>query len=90
MRSFAFMLFLLTHESCEGEYPFQRTRYCFFLLWLNLLDWITCSIFHSGLPSMMSGGGSTKLAPCSWVSQYGIRSDVWKTSWIFHCGGRSN
>jgi len=54
-----FMLFSSTHESCEGEYPFHRMRYCFFLLWLNLQDWMTCSTSHSGLPSMMSGGGST-------------------------------
>jgi len=53
-----FMSFLSTHESCKGEYPFHRTRYCFFLLQPNLQDWMTCSTSHSGLPSMMLGGGS--------------------------------
>jgi len=53
-----------THESCEGEYPFHLTRYCFFLLRPKRLVWRTFSISHSGSPSRMSGGGSKKLGPC--------------------------
>ena len=78
MRSAAFMSDSSTHESCEGEYPFHRTRYCFFFVRPKRLDWSTCSTSHSGLPSMMSGGGSIQFGPCASVSRYGIKRDAWK------------
>jgi len=74
---------VLTHESWAGEYPFQQMRYCFFFQQPKVLSLRICSTFHSGSPSMMSGGGSMKLGPCMSVSLYGVRSDAWKTSWIF-------
>jgi len=74
---------VLTYKSWAGEYPFQQTRYCFFFQWPKALSLRTCSTSHSGSPSMMSGGGSMKLGPCMLVSLYDIRSDAWKTSWIF-------
>ena len=73
----------LTHELWAGEYPFQWTRYCFFFQWPKALSLRICSTSHSGLPSMMSGGGSMKLGPCMSVSLYDVRSDTWKMSWIF-------
>jgi hypothetical protein len=45
---------------------------------------------HSGSPSRMSGGGSRKFGPCFSISLYGVRSDAWKLSCIFHVGGNSN
>ena len=45
------------------------------------------STSHSGLPSIISGGSSKKFGPCWVVSLYGVRREVWKTSWIFHVGG---
>jgi len=73
----------LTHESWAGEYPFQRMRYCFFFQRPKVLSLRICSTSHSGLPSMMSGGGLMKLGLCMSVSLYDIRSDAWKMSWIF-------
>jgi len=73
----------LTHESWAGEYPFQWMRYCFFFQQPKVLSLRICSTSHSGSPSMMSGGGSMKLGLCMSVSLYDIRSDAWKTSWIF-------
>jgi len=72
-----------THESWAGEYPFQWMRYCFFFQRPKVLSLRICSTSHSGLPSMMSGGGSMKLGLCMLVSLYDVRSDAWKTSWIF-------
>jgi hypothetical protein len=37
------------------------------------------STFHSGVLSIMSGGGSKKFGPCSEVSLYGVKRDAWKT-----------
>jgi len=74
---------VFTHESWAGEYPFYQTRYCFFFQQPKALSLRTCSTSHSGLPSMMSGGSSMKLGPCMSVSLYDVRSDMWKTSWIF-------
>jgi len=71
---------VLTHESWAGEYPFQRMRYCFFFQRPKVLSLRICSTSHSGLPSMMSGGGSMKLGPCMSVSLYDVRSDAWKMS----------
>ena len=31
----------------------------------------------------MSGGGRVKFGPCSLVSLYGVRRELWKTGWIF-------
>ena len=73
----------LTHESWAGEYPFQWMRYCFFFQRPKVLFLRICSTSHSGLPSMTLGGGLMKLGPCMSVSLYGVRSDAWKTSWIF-------
>jgi len=73
----------LTHESWASEYPFQRMRYCFFFQRPKVLSLRICSTSHSGSPSMMSGGGLMKLGPCMLVSLYDVRSDAWKTSWIF-------
>jgi len=73
----------LTHESWAGKYPFQQMRYCFFFQRPKVLSLRICSTSHSGSPSMMSGGSSMKLGPCMSVSLYAIRSDAWKTSWIF-------
>jgi len=74
---------VLTHELWAGEYPFQWTRYCFFFQQPKALSLRICSTSHSGSPSMMSGGSSMKLGPCMLVSLYDVRSDAWKTSWIF-------
>jgi len=74
---------ILIHESWAGEYPFQQMRYCFFFQQPKVLSLRICSTSHSGLPSMISGGGSTKLGPCMSVSLYGVMSDAWKMSWIF-------
>jgi len=73
----------LTYESWAGEYPFQQTRYCFFLQWPKDLSLRICTTSHFGSPSMMSGGGLMKLGPCMLVSLYDVRSDTWKMSWIF-------
>ena len=77
----------LTQESCAGEYPFQRTRYCFFFQRPKDLSLRTLSTSHSGSPSSISGGGSRKLGPCCSVSLYGVRREAWKMSWIFQDGG---
>ena len=79
----AWRSFASTHESWAGKYPFQRTRYCFFFQRPKALSLRICSTSHSGSPSMTSGGGSMKLGPCMSVSLYDVRSDAWKTSWIF-------
>jgi len=71
---------VLTHESWAGEYPFQRTRYCFFFQQPKVLSLRICSTSHSGSPSMMSGGSLIKLGPCISVSLYDVRSDMWKMS----------
>jgi len=73
----------LTHESWAGEYPFQWMRYCFFFQRPKVLSLRICSTSHSGSPSMMSGGGLMKLGLCMSVSLYDVRSDMWKTLWIF-------
>jgi len=73
----------LTYESWAGEYPFQRMRYCFFFQRPKVLSLRICSTSHSGSPSMMSGGSLMKLGLCMSVSLYDVRSDAWKTSWIF-------
>ena len=52
------------HLSCDGEYPFQHTRYCFFFHQPKVCSWSILSTSHSSSPSMMSGGGSRKLGPC--------------------------
>ena len=36
----------------------------------------------------MSGGGQVKFGPCSLVSLYGVRRELWKTGWIFQDLGR--
>ena len=66
----------LTQESCAGEYPFQRTRYCFFLQRPKDLSLRTFSTSHSGSPSSISGGGSRKLGPCCSVSLYGVSREA--------------
>ena len=67
--SSACMSSLLTHESCAGEYPFQRTRYCFFFHLPKVCSLRIFSTSHSGSSSMMSGGGWRKFGPCSAVSR---------------------
>ena len=42
------------------------------------------STSHLGSPSVISGDGWGKFSPCCSVSLYGVRSDAWKTLWIFH------
>ena len=48
------------------------------------------STSHSGSSSMISGGGSIKLGPCSGVSLYLVRRDAWKTGCMFHVSDRSS
>ena len=37
----------------------------------------------------MSGGGRVKFGPCSLVSLYGVKRELWKTGWICQDFGRS-
>ena len=80
MRSGACISDSSTHESCEGEYPFQRTKYWSFLLRPKHRLFRMVSTSHSGSPSMISGGGSMKLGPCCSVSLYGVKREAWNTS----------
>jgi len=57
-----------SHESCAGEYPFQRILYWSVFLVPVRLDPMTSSTSYSGSPSMMSGGGLVKFFPRSSVS----------------------
>jgi hypothetical protein len=68
----------LTHESCAGEYPFHLMRYCFFFHQPKVQCFRIISTSHSGVSSMISGGGSKKFGPCSGVSLYGVKRDAWK------------
>jgi hypothetical protein len=68
----------LTHESCVGEYPFHLIRYRFFFHQPKVRCFRIVSTSHSGVSSMMSGGGSKKFGPCSGVSLYGVKRDAWK------------
>jgi hypothetical protein len=58
IRSSACMSSESTHESWAGEYPFQQMRYCFFYHLQNSRSFRILSTSHSGVLSMMSGGGS--------------------------------
>jgi hypothetical protein len=58
IRSLACISSESTHESWAGEYPFQWTRYCFFRHLPNSRSFRILSTSHSGVSSMMSGGGS--------------------------------
>jgi hypothetical protein len=68
----------LTHKSCAGKYPFHLTRYCFFFHRLKVRCFRIVSTSHSGVSSMISGGGSKKFGPCSGVSLYRVKRDAWK------------
>ena len=68
----------LTHELCAGEYPFHLMRYCFFFHQPKVQCFRIVSTFHSGVLSMILGGGSKKLGPCSGVSLYGVKREAWK------------
>src|SRR5712671_6159367 len=35
----------------------------------------------------MSGGGWVKLGPCSFVSLYGVRRELWNMGWMRQAGG---
>ena len=83
MRSGACISDSSTHESCEGEYPFQQTKYWSFLLRPKHQLFRMVSTSHSGSPSMISGGSSMKLGPCCSISSCGVRREVWNMSWIF-------
>ena len=87
IRSGAFMFSHSSQKLWALEYPFQQIRYCF-SNYCVLMSRI-CSTFHSGLPSMRSGGGSVKFSPCSSISLYGWRSLAWKTLCIFQWEGSS-
>jgi len=79
MRSSACKSLALTHESCAGEYPFHLMRYCFFFHQPKVWCFRIISTSHSGVSSIISGGGSKKFGPCSDVSLYGVKRDAWKT-----------
>ena len=78
-RSLACKSSALTQESCAGDYPFHLTRYCFFFHQLKVWCFRIISTSHSGVSSIISGGGSKKFGPCSGVSLYGVKRDAWKT-----------
>jgi hypothetical protein len=78
MRSSACKSSALTQELCASEYPFHLTRYCFFFHQLKVQCFRIISTSHSGVSSMISGGGSKKFGPCLGVSFYRVKRDAWK------------
>jgi len=59
-------------------------RYCFFFYQLKVQCFRIISTSHSGVSSMISGGGSRKFRPYSGVSLYRVKRKAWKMLWSFH------
>ena len=79
-----------SQDASLSGYPFHSTRYSRLRAFPTTLSSSMRSTSYSGSPSITSGGGREYNGPFMVVSCAGVRSEAWKTGWMFQRGGKVN